>query len=235
MIFRKIILFLLISLSLVVNVQARMPTERPASTPASIFELPPFERAVCCIKFYEGMHRAKDYPYVGYGHKLRPGERYSANMSTYEAEQLLRKDLRELCAMFRSYGQDSLLLAALSYNIGPYKVTGYKGKYPKSSIRENGRHRIIDKVTVVLNEKNDEYQATFANLGLTGVPIGTDYVRKNPKLLSGNGVWCIVTIGYISGENVKVRWEIQTLKPIQISNIDLQEYIDQRKNFTTEE
>lgn len=105
----------------------------------------------------------------------------------------------------------------------------------KGIIRENGRHRIIDKVTVVLNEKNDEYQATFANLGLTGVPIGSDYVRKNPKLLSGNGVWCIVTIGYISGENVKVRWEIQTLKPIQISNIDLQEYIDQRKNFTTEE
>lgn len=105
----------------------------------------------------------------------------------------------------------------------------------KGLIRENGKHRIIDKVTVVLNEKNDEYQATFANLGLTGVPIGTDYVRKNPKLLSGNGVWCIITLGYISGENIKVRWEIQTLKPIQISNIDLQEYIDQRKNFTTDE
>ena len=105
----------------------------------------------------------------------------------------------------------------------------------KGLIRENGKHRIIDKVTVVLNEKNDEYQATFANLGLTGVPIGTDYVRKNPKLLSGNGVWCIITLGYISGENIKVRWEIQTMKPIQISNIDLQEYIDQRKNFTTEE
>lgn len=105
----------------------------------------------------------------------------------------------------------------------------------KGLIREHGKHRIIDKVTVVLNEKNDEYQATFANLGLTGVPIGTDYVRKNPKLLSGNGVWCIVTIGYVCGEDVKVRWEIQTLKPIQISNIDLQEYIDQRKNFTTEE
>lgn len=105
----------------------------------------------------------------------------------------------------------------------------------KGLIRENGKHRIIDKVTVVLNEKNDEYQATFANLGLTGVPIGTDYVRKNPKLLSGNGVWCIITLGYISGENIKVRWEIQTMKPIQISNIDLQEYIEQRKNFTTEE
>ena len=53
----------------------------------------------------------------------------------------------------------------------------------KGLIRESGKHRIIDKVTVVLNEKNDEYQATFANLGLSGVPIGTDYVRHNPCLL----------------------------------------------------
>ena len=105
----------------------------------------------------------------------------------------------------------------------------------KGIIRENGKHRIIDKVTVVLNEKNDEYHATFANLGLSGVPIGTEYVRKNPKLLSGNGVWCIVTISYISGESIKVRWEIQNLKPIQVSNIDLQEYIDQRQNFTSDE
>ena len=105
----------------------------------------------------------------------------------------------------------------------------------KGIIREHGKHRIIDKVTVVLNEKNDEYNATFANLGLSGVPIGTEYVRKNPKLLSGNGVWCIVTIGYVSGEDVKVRWEIQNLKPIQISNIDLEEFIEQRQNFTTDE
>ena len=105
----------------------------------------------------------------------------------------------------------------------------------KGKIRENGRYRIIDKVTVTLNEKNDEYQATFANLGLSGVPIGTQYVTQNPKLLSGNGVWCIITIGYIPGEDVKVRWEIQTLKPIQISNIDLQDYISQRRCFTTEE
>ena len=105
----------------------------------------------------------------------------------------------------------------------------------KGIIRENGTHRIIDKVTVTLNEKNDEYQATFANLGLSGVPIGTEYVRKNPKLLSGNGVWCIVTIGYLSGDSIKMRWEIQNLKPIQISNIDIQEYIDQRSSFTTDE
>ena len=105
----------------------------------------------------------------------------------------------------------------------------------KGKIRENGKYRIIDKVTVTLNEKDDEYQAAFANLGLTRVPIGTQYVKANPKLLSGNGVWCIVTIGYISGEDIKVRWDIQTLKPVQISNVDLQEYIDQRQYFTTDE
>ena len=105
----------------------------------------------------------------------------------------------------------------------------------KGKIRESGKYRIIDKVTVTLNEKDDEYQAAFANLGLTRVPIGTQYVKANPKLLSGNGVWCIVTIGYISGEDIKVRWDIQTLKPVQISNVDLQEYIDQRQYFTTDE
>lgn len=105
----------------------------------------------------------------------------------------------------------------------------------KGIIRERGKHRIIDKVTATLNEREDRYEVEFANLGLTRVPIGTEYVRKNSKLLSGNGVWCIVTIGYITGEDVKVRWEIQNLKPVQISNIDVQEYIDQRKNFTTDE
>ncbi len=105
----------------------------------------------------------------------------------------------------------------------------------KGKIKEQGRHRIIDKVSVTLNDRADEYHAQFANLGLTGIPIGAEYVKANPKLLSGNGVWCIVTIGHIPGEDVKVRWEIQTLKPVQIANIDLQYFIDQRKKFTTEE
>lgn len=105
----------------------------------------------------------------------------------------------------------------------------------KGLIHDLGKYRIIDNVSVQLSEKDDEYHASFANLGISHVPIGVNYVKQNPKLLSGNGVWCIVTIGYISGENIKVRWEILTLKPIQISNIDIQDYISQREKFTTEE
>ncbi|MBR8705165.1 glycoside hydrolase family protein [Bacteroides pyogenes] len=148
MIFRKILLSLFVTLGMAAHAQARLPTEKQPSTSASIFELPPFERAVCCIRFYEGMHRAKDYPYVGYGHKLRPGERYSSNMSAQKAEQLLRKDLKELCALFRPYGKDSLLLATLSYNVGPYKVLG------NSSIPES---RLIKKIKAGSRNFQKEY------------------------------------------------------------------------------
>ena len=105
----------------------------------------------------------------------------------------------------------------------------------KGRIHDQGKYRIIDNISVQLSERDDEYHASFANLGISHVPIGAQYVKQNPKLLSGNGVWCIVTVGYIPGENIKVRWEIQTLKPIQISNIDVQDYIAQRQKFTTDE
>ena len=114
-----------------------------------IFLLPPFDRAVCCIKYYEGMHGKKDYPYVGYGHKLRPGEHYSSNMSYYEADALLRKDLKEFCAMFSAYGKDSLLLATLDYNVGPYRILGSKKKYPKSTL--------LKKIEAGIRDFKDDY------------------------------------------------------------------------------
>ena len=76
MIFKTVLTTLFLTLCLGMDAQAN---ESPKQT--SIFELQPFERAVCCIKYYEGIHRKKDYPYVGYGHKLRAGEHYSSNMS----------------------------------------------------------------------------------------------------------------------------------------------------------
>lgn len=84
---------------------------------ARIYRLPRFERAVRCIKFFEGWHTERHYPYVGYGHQLQPGERYSARtMTRKQGEALLRKDLRKFCAMFRKFGKDSLLLSEISDN-----------------------------------------------------------------------------------------------------------------------
>lgn len=50
-----------------------------------------------------------------------------------QADALLRKDLRKFCAMFRQFGKDSLLLATLAYNVGPYRLLG-SGKIPKSTL-----------------------------------------------------------------------------------------------------
>lgn len=105
----------------------------------------------------------------------------------------------------------------------------------KGRIRDKGSYTVIDKITATLNDKQDQYEVAFANLGLTKIPIGDTIVQKNPKLLSGNGVWSIIKISYLSGEEIKNRWEIQSLKPIQISNIDLEDYIEQREKFTTDE
>ena len=124
-------LLLFLSVMMCLNMKAQALQTSLDSINNSIYDLPPFERAICCIKYYEGMHRQKDYPYVGYGHQLRAGEHYSSNMSLSEADALLRKDLKEFCSMFRKYGKDSLLLAALAYNVGPYRILGCNGKRPR--------------------------------------------------------------------------------------------------------
>lgn len=60
-----------------------------------------------------------------------------------------------------------------------------------SVLRQRGSHTIIDMVTVNLNMKKDRYEATFTNMGLTGVPISEEYPTKFDRLLCG-GIWCIV-------------------------------------------
>ena len=89
----------------------------------------------------------------------------------------------------------------------------------KSTIREQGSHRIIDKVSVKLNDKLDRYEATFANLGLKRIPILTTFIKTHPKLLS-EGVWSIITMGYTPAEGKDSSpWIIENLKPIQISSV----------------
>lgn len=108
-------------------------------------------------------------------------------------------------------------------------------EYIKSTIREKGSFKIIDKITVNLNEKDDLYETSFANLGIDHVPIADSIVRKHEKLLSGGGVWCIMSMSYDTSEGVKSRWVIETVKPIQVSGVDLEEYINSRKQFESEE
>ncbi len=105
----------------------------------------------------------------------------------------------------------------------------------KSTIRERGRYKIIDKVTVTLNDKEDRYEAEFSNLGIKGVIVEAATVNAHPKLLVG-GVWCICDIDYFHFDDARVvPWQLGSLKPIQLSNFDFDSYTSARREFTTDE
>src|SRR2546427_4292374 len=102
----------------------------------------------------------------------------------------------------------------------------------KSTIRERGSLKVIDKVSVTLNEKRDVYEALLANLGVKGVEVPSGVVKKYEKLLVG-GIWCIVTLEYFYEEDQKGSpFVLRDLKPIQMPNMDLDELFQGRRAFT---
>ena len=116
-----------------------------------------------------------------------------------------------------------------------------------SKLRQKGTMSIIDRVTVSLNLKYDEYEAAFSNLSLAGVPISEEYPEKYDRLLCG-GIWCIVTLDYntdnyeqsslFSSKKKKQDTPLITisnLKPIQMPSIDISELKEGRNAFSKEE
>lgn len=119
-----------------------------------------------------------------------------------------------------------------------------------SKLRQRGSMSIIDRVTVSLNLRYDEYEAQFSNLGLGGVPISEEYPEKFDRLLCG-GIWCIIQLEYNQddagnpiGFGVELKSKkrkdvplivIKNLKPIQMPSIDINELKEGRKAFSKEE
>ena len=124
-----------------------------------------------------------------------------------------------------------------------------------SKLRQYGSHTIIDMVTVNLNLNCDEYEASFSNLGLSGIPISEEYAEKYDRLLCG-GIWCIIQLEYNTGEDAvpdiispegdrlqskrkkqkdTTPISIRKLTPIQLPNIDMNELKEGRKAFSKEE
>ena len=119
----------------------------------------------------------------------------------------------------------------------------------KSKIREKGEYTVIDKVSAYLNEYEDIYVAQFTNLEIEPFVLPAEYAVEYSKILTG-GIWCITRIAYTyanedfddeSSPRRKKRgpkdspFRIVSLKPIQMPNLDLEEMIDRRKDFSYEE
>jgi ATP-dependent Lon protease len=105
----------------------------------------------------------------------------------------------------------------------------------RSTIREKGRHKVIDIASVALNDKKDCYEMALSNLGLKKVLIDSSTVKQHPKLLVG-GVWVIADIEYDHTEDKDTSpWILSTIKPIQMSHFDYESYKDARKQFSLDE
>lgn len=114
---KRIMLFFVALLSLVA---AATPA---ANAKRNIMELPLFERAVIIIKKFETLHKPRHWPTICYGHVVQRGERFVRRQySEREADALLRKDYARFCELYKEYGKDKYILAALAYNIGPGAV-----------------------------------------------------------------------------------------------------------------
>lgn len=107
----------------------------------------------------------------------------------------------------------------------------------QSKMREKGRFKIIDKISVVLDPQNDRYWAYIINSNIKKANISDALVNKHEKLLLG-GIWAIIEMEYdplITVGNTVYPFLVREIKPIQLSSFDNSKILEKRKEFTKEE
>jgi ATP-dependent Lon protease len=126
-------------------------------------------------------------------------------------------------------------LASVRRILAKHYVHRNQAELIKSTIKERGTHKVIDKLTVELNDKGGVYEVEFTNLGLKKVPIHVDVIKRYPKLLVG-GIWAITDVEYELPADPKASpWQIASVKPIQVAGVNHEEFLAARAKFSTEE
>ncbi|ARX33588.1 protease Lon-related BREX system protein BrxL [Proteus mirabilis] len=106
-----------------------------------------------------------------------------------------------------------------------------------SKIREKGRYKIIDKISVELDSKKDIYWAKLQNSNIINGNIRDGLVKEHEKMLMG-GIWAIIDVEY--DPDIKIGQHIYpfvvtNIKPIQLSSFDNSKIINKRKEFSKSE
>jgi ATP-dependent Lon protease len=196
-----------------------LPTDTTETQPSPPVQVSALDRKI--LQHFPGLVVRKD---------LTHGLKQNAVVPTYVLEYLLGQH----CATDDNEVLKSGL-ESVKRILSKHYVHRNQSELVKSTIKERGRHKVIDKLTVELNEKGGFYETEFTNLGIKRVPISDDFVRRHPKLLVG-GIWCIVDVTYEIGDDAKSSpWQIDSLKPIQVSSVDQEAFLKARTAFTSEE
>ncbi|MFA3790848.1 protease Lon-related BREX system protein BrxL [Aliiglaciecola sp. SL4] len=106
-----------------------------------------------------------------------------------------------------------------------------------SKIREQGRYKIIDKISVELDSKKDIYWAKLQNSNIKNGNITDRLVKDHEKILMG-GIWAIIDVEYDPdikiGSNI-YPFVITDIKPIQLSSFDNSKIVSKRNEFNKDE
>ena len=116
-------------------------------------------------------------------------------------------------------------------------VYGAEAEKIRHYIRENRRHSVIASLEARLVETEDKYWGTISAINENFVNIPENIVRQYPMLLSG-GMWGTIDLTYDETEihSKKIRpFKITGFTPFQVSVINLDEFIERRREFTTDE
>jgi ATP-dependent Lon protease len=106
-----------------------------------------------------------------------------------------------------------------------------------SKIKEQGRYKIIDKISVHLDSKRDTYWATLQNSNIKNANIQERLVREHEKMLMG-GVWAVIDVEYdpnIMIGSIIFPFCVEEIRPIQLSSFDNSRLISKRAEFSTAE
>jgi ATP-dependent Lon protease len=107
----------------------------------------------------------------------------------------------------------------------------------QSKLREKGRYKIIDKISVELDPQRDRYWASISNSNIRKANISDDLVQRHEKMMLG-GIWAIIEMEYdpmITVGTAVYPFVVRDIKPIQLSSFDNSRIAAKRKDFTREE
>lgn len=107
----------------------------------------------------------------------------------------------------------------------------------QSKLREKGRYKIIDKISVDLDPQRDRYWANISNSNIKKANISDDLVKAHEKLLLG-GIWAIIEMEYdpmVTVGSTVYPFVVRELKPIQLSTFDNKQISEKRKEFSKDE
>jgi len=113
-----------------------------------------------------------------------------------------------------------------------------KKEWVKSQIRENGEYTLIGRIRCRLDEGRDEYWVDVVSLGNQYVRIDSSLIEEYGEVLLTTGAWGVFKISYDDSfvmRNKLYPFIVTEFKPIQITTIDLDLWVDRRSQFTDDE